>query len=75
MLKIKDPLRDTQVKEGSTLAPKLSKPMDEYTLSEVKDYCDKIGDLYEGCPQNRECPFYGICAIWPCDWKFKKEAV
>lgn len=44
--------------------PKLFQPLEQYTLSEIKEYCEALED----CPQNSRCAFYKFCGVWPCEW-------
>jgi len=44
--------------------PKLFQPLEQYTLSEIKEYCE----AWEDCPQNSRCAFYKFCGVCPCEW-------
>lgn len=45
-------------------APKLFRPVMDYTLAQWKEYCEE----WEECPNNNRCAFYKICAQWPFEW-------
>lgn len=62
---LKSPFRDAQETDGKSDYRPLDKPVWEYTLGEVKEYCES----FEECPQGLDCAFFELCAIWPCDWK------
>ena len=52
--------------------PKLFQPLEQYTLSEIKAYCEEWGEYMEesgGCHCDGRCAFYKFCEVWPCDWK------